>query len=291
MRAKGLQDRTRGGSGRVEICVEAMEESTRQRLVDYLRDTWGIQARLITKGARKVAALMFPKDETAKLQELIAPYVHPSMDYKLLPRLRGRFGVEPEFAPPRHELMPLPIVAIAPKPPTRNTHRFDIEVEGSHNYFVDGVMVHNSPETTPGGRALKFYASVRLDIRKIENIKNGQEVTGSRVRVKVVKSKVSAPFRQAEFDIQYGHGISKEGSLLDTAAERGIVMKSGSWYLFEGDQIGQGRENAKAFLAEHPDVCEEISTRVKQAVGLVPGAGQKEEEEPDEKSPAFSVVP
>ncbi|HEX9315713.1 MAG TPA: recombinase RecA [Actinomycetota bacterium] len=288
VRAKGLQERTRDGSGRVDICVEAMEEATQQRLGQYLFDTWGIKAQLIAKGARKVAYLHFPKDETRKLQELIAPYVHPSMEYKLLPRLRGLFGVEPQFVSPRYELLPLPIKSIVRKPSTRDNHRFDIEVEGSHNYFVDGVMVHNSPETTPGGRALKFYASVRLDIRKIENIKSGQEVTGSRVRVKVVKSKVSAPFRQAEFDIQYGHGISKEGSLLDTAAERGIVVKSGSWYLFDGDQIGQGRENAKAFLAEHPDVCDEIATRVKKAVGLVPG--DEVEAEADEKAPVFTVV-
>jgi recombination protein RecA len=130
-------------------------------------------------------------------------------------------------------------------------------------------IVYGSPETTPGGRALKFYASVRLDIRKIENLKSGTEVVGSRVRVKVVKSKVSAPFRQTEFDIQYGHGISKEGSLLDTAVEKGIVAKSGSWYLFESDQIGQGRENTKAFLAEHPDVFAEIEERVKVAMGLI----------------------
>jgi recombination protein RecA len=287
VRAKGLQERTRDGSGRADICVEAMEEGTRQRLAGYLSDTWGIRPRIVSRAGK--AVFVFPKEETRKLQELIAPYVHPSMQYKLLPKLRGLFGVEPQFVTPLHKLMPLPIVAIAPKPPTRSIHRFDIEVEGSHNYFVDGVMVHNSPETTPGGRALKFYASVRLDIRKIENIKNGQEVTGSRVRVKVVKSKVSAPFRQAEFDIQYGHGISKEGSLLDTAAERGIVVKSGSWYLFDGDQIGQGRENAKAFLAEHPDVCDEIATRVKKAVGLVPG--DEVEAEADEKAPVFTVVP
>jgi recombination protein RecA len=146
-----------------------------------------------------------------------------------------------------------------------------------------GVMF-GSPEVTPGGRALKFYSSVRLDIRKIENLKDGQEVIGSRVRVKVVKSKVSAPFRQTEFDIQYGHGISKEGSLLDTAVELGIVSKSGSWYLFDGDQIGQGRENTKAFLSEHTDVFAEIEMRIKDRMGLnaphgEPSAGSLDVEE------------
>ncbi|MEA2587492.1 MAG: recombination protein RecA, partial [Actinomycetota bacterium] len=179
--------------GEVILSTEGWEEATRQRVADYLADTWGIKAKLLKRTGQ--IALVLPKDQAIKLQELVAPYVHPSMNGKLQPRLRGRFIVKSEPVAPRYELMPLPVVAIDTKPPTRNTHRFDIEVEGSHNYFVDGVMVHNSPETTPGGRALKFYASVRLDIRKIENIKNGQEVTGSRVRVKVVKSKVSAPFR------------------------------------------------------------------------------------------------
>jgi recombination protein RecA len=269
LRTKGLQERTRSGGGCSEICIEAMHPVTRERLVSYLADTWGLRPDLVSR--RNKAVLVFSKDETAKLHSLIAPYVHPSMESKLLPAFRGRFDVTPGFTPMRHELVPLPITAIAWKPPTRSMHRFDIEVEGSHNYFVDGVMVHNSPETTPGGRALKFYASVRLDIRKIENLKNGVEVVGSRVRVKVVKSKVSAPFRQTEFDIQYGHGISKEGSLLDTAVDKGIVAKSGSWYLFEGDQIGQGRENTKAFLAEHPDVYADIEERVKVAMGLVSG--------------------
>ncbi|MGH2812850.1 MAG: recombinase RecA, partial [Actinomycetota bacterium] len=139
-----------------------------------------------------------------------------------------------------------------------------------------------NPETTPGGRALKFYSSVRLDIRKIENLKDGAEVVGSRVRVKVVKSKVSAPFRQTEFDVMYGHGISKEGSLLDTAVERGIVTKSGAWYMFEGDQIGQGRENVKAFLSEHPDVFAEIDARVKEALGLIAVSPNGSEEVEDE---------
>ncbi|MGH2717030.1 MAG: intein-containing recombinase RecA, partial [Actinomycetota bacterium] len=274
-----------GRGGEVCIPVDGMEAATRARVAGCLADTWGIKSSLLQRGSE--ASLVFAPEEAAKLQELVASGVHPSMEYKLSPQFQGRYDVSSIPVRPRRELMPFPIVAIHHEPPTGDGHRYDIEVEGSHTYFVDGVMVHNSPETTPGGRALKFYASVRLDIRKIENIKNGQEVTGSRVRVKVVKSKVSAPFRQAEFDIQYGHGISKEGSLLDTAAERGIVVKSGSWYLFNGDQIGQGRENAKAFLSEHPDVCDEIAARVKQAVGL--GPAPEVQEEPD-ASPVFTAV-
>jgi recombination protein RecA len=214
--------------------------------------------------------LSFPKDETAKLHALIAPFVHPSMDYKLLPRYRGRFEVEPVFTPMRYELMPMPIVKIAPKPPTRSMHRFDIEVEGSHNYLVDGVVVHNSPETTPGGRALKFYSSVRLDIRRVESIKEGTEIIGNRARVKVAKNKVAPPFKMAEFDIMYGKGISREGSLLDVGIDLGIVKKSGAWFTYEGEQLGQGREKAKQFLTENLDLMFEISEKIKNAVGIEP---------------------
>ena len=130
-----------------------------------------------------------------------------------------------------------------------------------------GVMF-GSPETTPGGRALKFYSSVRLDIRRIESIKDGAEVVGNRTRVKVVKNKVSPPFKQAEFDIMYGKGISREGSLIDVAVELGIIKKSGAWYTYEGEQLGQGRENAKSFLAANLEVMIEISEKVRQQVGL-----------------------
>jgi recombination protein RecA len=130
-----------------------------------------------------------------------------------------------------------------------------------------GVMFGN-PETTPGGRALKFYSSVRLDVRKIDNIKDGTDVIGSRVRVKVVKNKLAPPFKQAEVDIIYGKGVSKEGSLLDMAVVAEIVKKSGAWFTYEGEQLGQGRENAKQFLAEHQDVAIEIERRVREAVGL-----------------------
>ncbi|HVM39320.1 MAG TPA: recombinase RecA [Acidimicrobiia bacterium] len=130
-----------------------------------------------------------------------------------------------------------------------------------------GVMF-GSPETTPGGRALKFYSSVRLDIRRIESIKNGAEVVGNRVRVKVVKNKVAAPFRQAEFEITFGNGISREGTVLDMAADLGIVKKSGAWYTYDDEQLGQGRENAKEFLRTSPELMVELTERVKRAVGI-----------------------
>jgi recombination protein RecA len=133
-----------------------------------------------------------------------------------------------------------------------------------------GVMF-GSPETTPGGRALKFYSSVRLDIRRIESLKDGAEVVGNRTRVKVVKNKVAPPFRQAEFDIMYGKGISREGSLLDIGVDLGLVKKSGAWYTYEGEQLGQGRENAKTFLGENPEIMVEISERIRQQVGIDPG--------------------
>jgi recombination protein RecA len=128
-----------------------------------------------------------------------------------------------------------------------------------------GVMF-GSPETTSGGRALKFYASIRLDVRKLEQIKIGTDVVGSRTRVKVVKNKVAPPFRQAEFDITYGRGISKMGSILDVALERNIVGKSGSWWTYGETRIGQGRENAKAFLEEHMDLALEIETKIREAL-------------------------
>ena len=266
IRSKGLQKRTAGLTGRAEICVEAMDPATRERLVAYLADTWGVSAKLVTSGARKKALLVFTNNETAKLHALIAPFVHPSMEYKLLPAYRGRFAVEPHFAPMRYELVALPVTDIHVKPPTRSMHRFDIEVEDSHNYLVDGVVVHNSPEVTPGGRALKFYSSVRLDIRRIETIKDGADMVGNRTRVKVVKNKCSPPFKQAEFDITFGKGISREGSLLDVGVELGFVKKSGAWFTYEGEQLGQGRENVKTFLIENPQLMAEIDERIREHI-------------------------
>jgi recombination protein RecA len=156
------------------------------------------------------------------------------------------------------------------KPPSRATHRFDLEVEGHHTYLADGVVVHNSPETTTGGRALKFYASIRLDIRRQDAIKNGTESIGVRTKVKVVKNKLSPPFREAEFDVIYGEGISKEGSVLDAAVEHNVVEKSGTWYTYKGERVGQGRENAKRFLKENPKILTDVEAKVRAALGLKP---------------------
>jgi recombination protein RecA len=143
-----------------------------------------------------------------------------------------------------------------------------------------GVMFGN-PETTPGGNALKFYSSLRLDIRKIATLKDGQEVIGNRTRVKVVKNKVAPPFKLAEFDIIYGEGISKVGDLLDLGASLDIVEKSGAWYSYGGERIGQGRENAKVFLKEHPDMTDEIAQKVRMGFGLP--AQEKNKKESDQQ--------
>jgi recombination protein RecA len=158
-----------------------------------------------------------------------------------------------------------------------------------------GVMFGN-PETTTGGNALKFYASQRLDIRRIGAIKNGEQVVGSRARVKVVKNKVAPPFKEVEFDIMYGTGISKEGDLIDLASTDGIIEKSGAWYAFKGERIGQGRENAKDFLKDHPEVTREIELKVHEKYGVgkpTPAVHAVEDppaEEAEEKRPRVKAV-
>ena len=253
---------------------ERGDDLQRSKVDRFEQDVARAQARRGTflhgslRGARRKAVLQFTTAATRRLHELIAPYVHPSMAYKLLPAEQGRFAVEPQFVEPCERPVPATVLAVAVKPRTRSMHRFDLEVEGTHNYFVDRVMVHNSPGTTTGGRALKFYASIRLDVRRIETLKDGADAVGSRTRVKVVKNKVSPPFKQAEFDILYGIGISREGGLIDMGVEQGIVRKSGAWYTYEGDQLGQGKENARAFMRDNPDLADEVEKRIKEKLGV-----------------------
>lgn len=146
-----------------------------------------------------------------------------------------------------------------------------------------GVMF-GSPETTTGGRALKFYSSVRLDVRRIESLKQGGEVTGNRTRVKIVKNKIAPPFKEAEFDIMFGEGISVVGDILDLAANIDIVNKSGAWYAYQGTKIGQGRENAKQFLKENPEMCTEIEQKVREHFGLVSSVDAEKEKPADKKT-------
>ena len=154
-----------------------------------------------------------------------------------------------------------------------------------------GVMFGN-PETTTGGRALKFYASVRADIRRTNTIKDGEEVVGSRTKVKVVKNKVAAPFRSAEFDIMYGEGISREGDLIDLGVEHNIIEKTGAWYSYKGERIGQGRENARQFLKDNPDVRKDLDTELRRILGLLPAVPNATPAEPPAapKPPAAKAV-
>ena len=276
-----------GSAGRSDICVQAMDKGSQRRLQSTLRESYGLSCKLVDRVGQ--AFIVFDRDGTEALHELIAPYVPAVMDYKLLQHHRGKENVTVEPANKTMKLTAVPIVSIDVKPATRSMRRFDLEVEGHHNYLVDGVMVHNSPETTPGGRALKFYSSVRLDIRRIETIKDGADSVGNRVRVKVAKNKMAPPFRLAEFDIMFGHGISREGSLLDVAVDHGVVRKSGAWFTFDDDQLGQGRENAKRFLRENPEVAMQLQAKVYELVtpgeALAEGGDEEVSAVSDEQAP------
>ena len=266
----------RWGHGKAVIYNKSLSAADRQRLAERCEEL-GMGHPTVTSGA-----LLFSGERARMLHERIAPYVHPSLDYKLHPDFRGRFEWEPDTSDAhlngtrlksrtRMQAVPMKVLRKYRKPPTpRKRERFDLQIEDNHTYLVDHVVVHNSPETQPGGRALKFYASQRLDIRRIETLKEGTEAVGNRVRVKVVKNKVAAPFRQAEFDIEYGEGISTEGCILDLALEHGIVQKSGSFFSYGEERLGQGRGNAKAYLREQPGIAKEIEAKIYAAVGVEP---------------------
>ena len=248
-----------------EIAAHSFSAEDRQLLVDWL-NSQGMEAV-----NREDGRICFGNEQAvSKLHAWIARYVHPSMAYKLMPEYRDQFVPIESDPCERIEAVPMPILAISDKPQRGNRYRYDIEVEGNHCYVVDGVVVHNSPETTSGGRALKFYASMRLDVRKQESIKaSGGEVIGSRTRVRVTKNKVAPPFREAEFDIMFLEGgISKSGEVLDLACELGIVEKRGAFFRYNDGLLGQGRENAKQYLIENSAVRDEIEALIRQRYGL-----------------------
>lgn len=268
IRSEGRQERTKNLSGRITFSVDSMTRASHRNIVHVLAEQYGITGTIATVSGK--ARLTFDRANTDKFLNFVYQHVHPSMDYKVLPMHRGCFvDKEVPQIEPYETVRPAEILDIKVKPRTRSMQKFDLEVEGNHNYVVDGALVHNSPETTTGGKALKFYASVRLDIRRIQTIKDGDVAVANRTRVKVVKNKVAPPFRQAEFDIIYGTGISYEGDLIDLGVEYGIVSKSGSWYTYEGDQLGQGKEKVRSFLMDNPGLAEEIERKIRVAAGLI----------------------
>jgi recombination protein RecA len=259
---------TRWGKGKAVIYNTSLQPDARRRVIATLERLGVGTPRDDGRG------FWLHSEQTARLHALIAPYVHPSVDYKLHPTQRGRFAwhapLTGEALADRRVLraMPTRITKCYVKPATRSMRRFDLEVEGQHTYLADGVVVHNSPETTTGGRALKFYASVRLDIRRQDAIKQGTESVGVRTKVKVVKNKLAPPFREAEFDVLYGEGISKSGTVLDAGVEQGIIEKSGTWYTYKSERIGQGRENARKWLQENQAVLVDLEAKIRETLGL-----------------------
>jgi recombination protein RecA len=262
----------RWGHGKAEIYATSFGREHRELLARRCEELGMSRPTVTNRG------LVFSGERTKAFQERIAPYVHPSMAYKLHPHIRGRFEWHPDQSDAhlngtrlasRTTLRPIAarVLRKYQVPSEGLRQRYDLEIEGNHTYIANNVVVHNSPETTPGGRALKFYSSVRLDIRRIETLKEGVEAIGNRVRVKVVKNKVAPPFKQAEFDIIYGTGISWEGTVLDAGLERKVVTKSGSYFSFGDERLGQGRQNATAFLREHPDVTQGILAAIQVQIG------------------------
>jgi len=259
----------RWGKGKAVIYNTALSGDSRERVIAALERLQVGRPRDDGRG------FWFSAEQTAQLHALIAPFVHSSVDYKLHPSQRGRFAWHPQLCgdlASREHLRAVParVVKRYIKPATRSMHRFDLEVEGHHTYLADGVVVHNSPETTSGGRALKFYASIRLDIRRQDAIKQGTESLGVRTKVKVVKNKLAPPFREAEFDVLYGEGISKSGSVLDAGVDQGLIEKSGTWYTYKSERIGQGRENAKKWLMENPATLADLESKLRDTLGLRP---------------------
>ncbi|MBK8755192.1 MAG: recombinase RecA [Candidatus Competibacteraceae bacterium] len=256
------------GHGKAEIACVSLSMADKERLAARLEEL-GMGRPTVQE-----RSLLFSGERTQLLHAKIAPYLHPSLDYKLHPDFRGQFrwelngaanALESDLAA-RTELRAAPMRITRKElrlAAPRHRMRFDLAVKGHHSYLVDHVVVHNSPETTTGGNALKFYASVRLDIRRTGAIKKGDEVIGNETRVKVVKNKVAPPFKQAEFEILYGEGTSRLGEVVDLGVKIGLIDKSGAWYSCNGTRIGQGKDNARSYLRENPELARELEDKIR----------------------------
>lgn len=249
------------GAGKASISVKSLDVGSRNALADRVHALGGGRAHVSDRGT------MIWSGENARLFfNMVSPFVMDEMSHKLPTYAKhGEWAVRPvlDFS---DQLIPVVVRRIYEKPQTRSMKKFDITVEGNHNYFVDDVLVHNSPETTPGGRALKFYSSVRLDIRRKETLKRGTDAFGIESEVKVVKNKVAAPFKTARMKIHYGVGISYPDELVTLGADLGVITKAGAWFSYEGAQLGQGAANSAEFLADEPAMAKLIETDIRNAL-------------------------
>lgn len=252
----------RWGKGKSVIYATKMDKDSKKLVLDRF-EYLGLKRPTSSK-----AGFMMTSDVNYSFQEAIVKFVPKSMSYKILPELR-HLCIADEITPPKSKAKDVLVVSQVTeirdrgyRPWDRATSKFDIEVEGNHNYFVDNVLVHNSNETTSGGNALKFFASVRVDIRKSTQIKDGEEVIGNKTKIKIIKNKVAPPFRTAEVDILYGIGIDLISELLDIAIEVKIVKQSGSWFSYGESRLGQGRASVIDILKDNPELCEELKSKI-----------------------------
>lgn len=256
-------------SRRYSIAFHSVTELEAREIEEAFATHFGLEARVVRNGT--FSRIIFSKEVAERFEQLVTPYIHPSMAYKT--RLEEQVGecLESLEFTTNEEWRPLESTITEIRRRVRKGKkavRYNIEVEDNANYIVGNTVVHNSPETTSGGRALKFYASVRLDIRRIQSIKSSNENVGNRTRIKIKKNKVAPPFREAEFDIMFNEGISKTGEIVDIATEMGLIEKRGAFYRYQDGLLGQGRENSKQFLMENPEISDEIENLIRQEFGL-----------------------
>ncbi|HDQ16654.1 MAG TPA: recombinase RecA [Candidatus Vogelbacteria bacterium] len=259
---------------RAVLYVNGFEDDKSRSRIDRIFKKFNIYPTWRKCGEYK--ALSFSVQESEKLFELIAPFVPKNMEYKLPEKYRDRYEQRRTLESSQSEVLrPMKIKDIKKRVPYINgqrisKNRFDITVADNHNYFVDGCLVSNSPETTPGGKALKFYSSVRLDVRRIAQIKKGEEVIGGRVKVKVVKNKVAAPFKVAEFDLLYNEGISPEGEILSLGEKYKLISKSAGSYTYHDEKedvkLGRGYDAARTFLKENKDIRNKIVKKIMKTI-------------------------
>jgi recombination protein RecA len=261
-----------GKRRRNAIYFHKTDAETRAMVEEVMAEQFGLDVAVYDTNSSTV--IMFTGDEAVDFEKIIAPYVHPSMAYKL----RDDSGVGSGLAEldmgyeTQQAAIPCKVYEIRRRMKQgKEAVRYNLQVEDNATYVVGSTIVHNSPETQPGGRALKFYASVRLDIRRIQGIKQGGDTIGNRTRIRVTKNKVAPPFRETEFDIMfYENGISKMGEILDLGTDLDIIEKRGAFYRYNDGLLGQGRENAKVFLLENPAMSDEIENAIRVQYGLPP---------------------